>query len=72
MFLCKKCKNEDKFDLFPSKNYNGEGKIEYFFDKNGTIKISADNYIFIPDLEFMNEHAVCGYCGSIYSWEYSK
>jgi len=72
MFLCTKCKNIDKFDLFPSENYKGEGNISYMFEKNGEIKISADDYTFIPDLDFMNEHAVCSYCGSTYSWEYSK
>ena len=44
MFLCKKCKNVDKFDLFPSENYKGEGNIEYTYEKNGEIKISADDY----------------------------
>ena len=37
-------------------------------DKN-EIEITVGTYTFIPDLEFMNEHAVCKYCGQIYIWE---
>lgn len=72
MFLCKNCKSIDKFDLFPSSDYKGEGKVNVIFDKNGNFKISVDNHLFVPDLSFMNKFAVCDYCGSIYSWEYSK
>ena len=38
-------------------------------DKN-EIEISVDGYVFVPDLQFMNEHAVCRYCGQIYIWDY--
>lgn len=72
MFLCRNCKSADNFDLFPSSEYKGNGNIEVISDKNGTLKISADNLVFTPDLFFMNEYAVCGYCGSIGLWEYSE
>lgn len=72
MFLCGNCKSTDKFDLFPSSDCDGDGNIEVISDKNGTLKISADNHFFTPDLSFMNEYAVCSYCGSIGLWEYSE
>ena len=34
------------------------------------IEITVDGYKFIPDLQFMNDHAVCRYCGQIYMWDY--
>jgi len=72
MFICKKCKRVDKFELMFSPDYQGEMKIERTVDSKGNIKITADGYTFVPDLTFMNNHAVCGYCGSIYSWDYSN
>ena len=70
MFVCKKCKKADKFELMFSPDYEGEKKITKKYDSKGRIKISVDGYTFTPDLMFMNNHAVCSYCGSIYSWEY--
>ena len=40
------------------------------YNQNGEIEITVDGYKFVPDLQFMNEHAVCKYCGQIYMWEY--
>ena len=37
----------------------------------GHIIITVDGYTFTPDLQFMNGHAVCSYCGAINCWEYS-
>ena len=72
MFICKKCKSEDNFQLLVNPIYNGEFNFEKFYDKNGTINIKIDDYSFIPDLNFMNNHAVCSYCGSIYCWGINK
>ena len=72
MFVCKKCKRVDNFELMFSPDYQGERKIERSIDSKGNIKITADGYTFIPDLTFMNNHAVRGYCGSIYCWDYSN
>ena len=36
------------------------------------IEITVDGYVFVPDLQFMNEHAVCRYCGQIYMWDYDN
>ncbi len=72
MFTCTKCNHTDKFDLFTSPEYKGEGKIDFSFDKNKSLKIYADDYTFSPDLSFMNKHAICSYCGSICSWKYSE
>lgn len=72
MFTCKNCKNVDKFDLFPSAAHKSDVNIEIFADKNGVLKISADNFVFTPDLFFMNEYAVCSYCGSVGLWKYSE
>jgi hypothetical protein len=54
------------------KNYHGEGKIEKTYDRKKRLKITVDGYTFIPDLDFMNNHAVCAYCGEIYGWRLYK
>ncbi|MBQ7450146.1 hypothetical protein IJS77_01920 [bacterium] len=72
MFICKKCKTIDKFELMFSPDYQGEGRFEQYYDKNGKIVITVDGYTFKPDLTFMNEHAVCKYCGNIYTWDYEN
>ena len=47
------------------------GKIRVlFYNDRKEIEITVDGYTFIPDLRFMNEHAVCRYCGQIYMWDY--
>ncbi len=72
MFVCRKCKKVDNFDLMLSHGYQGEGKVEKIVDANGKMMITVDGYTFVPDLDFMNNYAVCGYCGGIYCWDYSK
>lgn len=51
-------------------NYNGAKNYKQEYNKNNDIVISIDGYTFIPDLGFMNKHAVCRYCGQIYTWDY--
>lgn len=72
MFICTKCGKIDSFELMLNPNYNGSKEIEYLIDKKGNLKITADGHSFVPDLNFMNNHAVCSYCGSIYNWKYAK
>lgn len=72
MFVCTKCGKTDCFELMINPNYEGSKKVEYSIDKKGNINIKTDGHSFIPDLNFMNNHAVCSYCGSIYNWSYSK
>lgn len=71
MFICKKCKTADKFELMFNPDYNGACDFSYEYDKNGNIKMCVDGFTFTPDLAFMNSHAVCRHCGSISSWDYS-
>jgi hypothetical protein len=71
MFICKKCKSIDKFELMFSPTYRGEKNFETAYNTKGEIEITVDGYTFIPDLQFMNEHAVCKYCGQIYCWDYN-
>lgn len=72
MFICDNCKSVDKFELMISPDYQGDGK--FIKDKNtkGEIIITVDTYTFIPDLAFMNAHAVCRYCGEINIWRYHQ
>ncbi len=70
MFKCKKCKSSDKFELMFNPEYKGPCIFEYQYTINKDIKITVDGYTFIPDIRFMNKHAVCKYCGSINSWDY--
>ncbi len=71
MFKCKKCQSIDKFELMFSPDYNGGKSFEKKYNQSGNIQITVDGYTFIPDLSFMNHHAVCSYCGGIYIWDYS-
>lgn len=70
MFICKNCKNKDKFELMPSSAYNGKNILQKNYDDKNALEITIDEYSFIPDLQFMNQHAVCRYCGQTYIWEY--
>lgn len=72
MFVCKNCKSVDKFELMFSPAYKGSRNFSQKYNKNAQIEITVDGYTFVPDLRFMNEHAVCRYCGQIYMWDYSK
>lgn len=70
MFRCKNCKSIDKFELMFSPEYTGKKIFSQKYNKKNEIQITVDGYTFIPDLIFMNEHAVCRYCGQIYTWDY--
>ena len=70
MFACKNCKSIDKFELMFIPNYQGPKNFEISKSVNGDIQITVDGYTFIPDLTFMNNHAVCRYCGQIHCWDY--
>lgn len=72
MFVCKRCKKSDKFELVLSHDYQGNGEIIRSYDSKKNLKLTIDGYTFTPNLIFMNNHAVCSYCGSIYSWEYGE
>ncbi len=71
MFKCKKCNSIDKFELMFSPKYKGSKTFSVEYTKNNDIKINVDGYTFIPDLTFMNSHAVCKYCGNINCWDYN-
>jgi len=71
MFKCNKCKHHDRFELMFSPDYKGKRIMEKKFNEKGHIVITVDGYTFKPDLNFMNGHAVCSYCGSINCWSYS-
>lgn len=71
MFKCKKCNSIDKFELMFNPFYKGAKNFIIEYTKNGDIKINVDSYAFIPDLKFMNNHAVCRYCGNINCWDYN-
>ena len=70
MFVCKNCKSVDKFELMFAPGYKGGKNFERKYNENGDIVITVDGYTFVPDLNFMNHHAVCRYCGQIYMWDY--
>lgn len=70
MFKCKNCQSIDNFSLMISSNYKGKGDYSHKNNEHGEIVINIDGYIFVPDLAFMNGHAVCKYCGEIKTWEY--
>ena len=70
MFKCRKCNSTDKFELMFSPSYKGSKTFEVSYTKNKDIQINVDGYLFIPDLRFMNGHAVCKYCGNINCWDY--
>lgn len=70
MLRCKKCKSIDNFSLMLNPDYKGKGEYSEKLNQYGEILINIDGYEFIPDLAFMNAHAVCKYCGEIKNWEY--
>lgn len=72
MFRCKNCNHVDKFELMFDKNYQGEKNYTQNYNEKNEIKINVDGYTFIPDVDFMNKHAVCRYCGQIYTWTKEK
>lgn len=70
MFICKNCKSVDKFELMFAPGYKGGKNYKQEYNENKDIVITVDGYTFIPDLNFMNQHSVCRYCGQIYMWDY--
>jgi hypothetical protein len=52
--------------------YKGSKDYKQEYNENKDIVIAIDGYTFIPDLNFMNRHAVCRYCGQIYIWDYDS
>ncbi|MEW5819205.1 MAG: hypothetical protein AB1782_03360 [Cyanobacteriota bacterium] len=70
MFKCTECDSVDNFSLMLSANYTGPGVFKQTYNEHGEIVINIDGFEFIPDLAFMNSHAVCKYCGTIHSFEY--
>ncbi len=70
MFVCKNCKSQDKFELMFAPDYKGAKNFKWEYNDKKDIVITVDGYTFIPDLNFMNQHAVCRYCGQIYMWDY--
>ena len=53
-----------------ARNEKNLKEVKKLCNTKGEIEISVDGYTFIPDLQFMNQHAVCRYCGQIYMWDY--
>lgn len=70
MFKCTNCNSIDNFGLMLSPNYKGKGTFSKTYNEHGEIKIKIDAFEFIPDLSFMNAHAVCKFCGEIKKWDY--
>lgn len=69
MFRCTNCNSVDKFELMFASSYQGDKIFSQIYNSDGKLEITVDGYTFIPTLEFMNDHAVCKYCGQIYKWE---
>ncbi|MGN0019073.1 MAG: hypothetical protein ACI37S_08545 [Candidatus Gastranaerophilaceae bacterium] len=70
MYRCSNCKNTDKFELMFSDDYKGNRKFLQKYNNRQQIEITIDGHTFVPTLDFMNQYAVCKYCGQIYTWEY--
>ncbi len=70
MYKCSNCQNVDKFELMFSEDYQGNREFKQKYNNHRQIEITIDGYTFVPTLDFMNEHAVCKYCGQIYIWQY--
>lgn len=70
MFKCKNCKSVDNYGLVFNPNYKGAGVFTKALNEHDEIIFNVDGYEFIPDLGFMNAHAVCQFCGEIKCWEY--
>ena len=70
MFKCLECGKIDLFSLLLSKDYSGPGIFEQSYNEHNEIIIDIDGYKFVPDLGFMNSHAVCKFCGCINNFEY--
>ena len=53
-------------------DYKGAKNYKQEYNKKNEIVITVDGYTFTPDVNFMNCHAVCRYCGQIYTWDYDN
>lgn len=69
MFICTNCNSIDKFELMFNPNYQGSKAFDINIDEN-QLSITVDGYTFSPDIRFMQNHAVCKYCGEINIWDY--
>ena len=69
MFRCRNCNSVDNFELMFASDYKGAKEFYKAYNDFGEIEITVDGYTFKPDLNFMNQHAVCAFCGQIYVWE---
>lgn len=69
MFKCRNCNSVDKFELMFAPDYKGDKEFSKIYNENNEIEITVDGYTFKPTLDFMNQHAVCAFCGQIYTWE---
>ncbi len=72
MYRCSNCSSVDKFELMFSDEYSGNKNFIQRYNQHHQIEITIDGHTFIPTIDFMNEHAVCKYCGQIYIWEYER
>ena len=72
MYKCSNCNNVDKFELMFAEDYEGNRNFVQKYNHRHQIEITIDGHTFVPTLDFMNEHAVCKYCGQIYTWEYER
>ena len=70
MFKCKSCQQIDQFSLLLSSTYTGQGVFNQKYNEHGEIIITIDGFEFIPDLSFMNHHAVCKFCGEFNCFDY--
>lgn len=70
MFRCAKCGSVDDIGLMLNPNYPGKGDFSKTLNEHDELLFNIDGYEFIPDLGFMNSHAVCRFCGEIKCWEY--
>ncbi|MGD9580470.1 MAG: hypothetical protein AB7V50_03795 [Vampirovibrionia bacterium] len=70
MFKCTQCDQIDDFSLMLSSDYTGPGNFSQTYNEFNEILINIDGFEFIPDLSFMNSHAVCRFCNAIHSFEY--
>ena len=59
MFRCKKCGTVDDFGLMLNPGYKGKGEFSKTINEHDELLFNIDGYEFIPDLGFMNAHAVC-------------
>jgi len=67
MFKCKEC-GSTEFNLVVQPDFTGQVEVDH--NEFNEVVITANEQIFIADLMFMNQFAVCRQCEAIKSWEY--